>query len=79
MVQQQNDRDPSKDDGDLLAPFAGGKCRRRLHVAADCSGMEVMRVLRDEVYSRGIEIMEFSLAVELVLDGKGRWAGAVFV
>ncbi len=68
-----------KDNGDLLASFAGGQCRRRVHSAADYSGMEIMRALRDEVYSRGIEFMEFSPAVELVLDDKGRCAGAVFI
>lgn len=68
-----------KEDGDLLASFAGGQCRRRVHSAADYTGMEIMRVLRDEVYSRGIEILEFSPAVELILDEKRRCAGAVFV
>ncbi len=67
------------EDGDLLTSFAGGQCRRRVHSAADYTGMEIMRVMRDEVYSRGIEIMEFCPAVELVLDDKGRCAGAVFV
>jgi len=68
-----------KDDGDLLASFAGGQCRRRVHSAADYSGMEIMRALRDEVYSRGIEIMEFSPAVELILDDKRRCTGAIFI
>ena len=68
-----------KEDGDLLASFAGGQCRRRVHSAADYTGMEIMRVLRDEVYSRRIEILEFSPAVELILDEKRRCAGAVFV
>jgi succinate dehydrogenase/fumarate reductase flavoprotein subunit len=68
-----------KEDGDLLASFAGGQCRRRVHSAADYTGMEIMRVLRDEVYSQGIEILEFSPAVELILDEKRRCAGAVFV
>jgi succinate dehydrogenase/fumarate reductase flavoprotein subunit len=67
------------DQGGLLASFAGGQCRRRVHSAADYTGMEIMRVMRDEVYSQGIEIMEFSPAVELVLDDQGRCAGAVFV
>ena len=68
-----------KEDGDLLASFAGGQCRRRVHSAADYTGMEIMRVLRDEVYSQGIEILEFSPAVELILDEKRRCTGAVFV
>ncbi len=68
-----------KEDGDLLASFAGGQCRRRVHSAADYTGMEIMRVLRDEVYSRGIDILEFSPAVELILDEKRRCTGGVFV
>ena len=60
-----------KENGGLLASFAGGQCRRRVHSAADYTGMEIMRVLRDEVYSRGIEVIEFCPAVELVLDDKG--------
>jgi succinate dehydrogenase / fumarate reductase flavoprotein subunit len=67
------------DQGELLASFAGGQCRRRVHSAADYTGMEIMRVMRDEVYTQGIEIMEFSPAVELILDDQGRCAGAVFV
>ena len=68
-----------KEDGDLLASFAGGQCRRRVHSAADYTGMEIMRVLRDEAYSRGIEVIEFCPTVELVLDEEGRCAGAVLL
>ena len=68
-----------RDDGSLLASFAGGQCRRRVHSAADYSGMEIMRVLRDEVVSQGIEVIEFSPVVELVLDEEKRCAGAVFI
>jgi succinate dehydrogenase / fumarate reductase flavoprotein subunit len=67
------------EEGGLLASFAGGQCRRRVHSAADYTGMEIMRVMRDEVYSRGIEIIEFCPAVELILDDKGNCAGAVFM
>ncbi len=68
-----------KEDGDLLASFAGGQCRRRVHSAADYTGMEIMRVLRDEVYSQRIEVMEFCPAVDLLLDEKRRCAGAAFI
>jgi succinate dehydrogenase / fumarate reductase flavoprotein subunit len=67
------------ENGGLLASFAGGQCRRRVHSAADYTGMEIMRVLKDEVYSKGIEIIEFSPAVELVLDEKKKCAGAIFI
>ena len=68
-----------KDNGDLLASFAGGQCRRRVHSAADYTGMEIMRVLKDEVYHQGIEVLEFCAAAELVLDDQRRCAGAVFI
>ncbi len=68
-----------KEDGDLLVSFAGGQCRQRVHSAADYSGMEIMRVLRDEVHSCGIDVIEFCPAVDLVLDEKKRCAGAVFI
>jgi succinate dehydrogenase / fumarate reductase flavoprotein subunit len=68
-----------EEDGGLLASFAGGQCRRRVHSAADYTGMEIMRVLRDEACSRGIEIMEFCPAIELILDDERRCAGAVFI
>ena len=68
-----------EEEGGLLASFAGGQCRRRVHSAADYTGMEIMQVLRDEAYSRGIEILEFCPAVELVLDEERRCAGAVFI
>jgi len=70
------DRDP---DGSLYSAFAGGQCRRRVHFAADYTGMEIMRILRDEVYNREIEVLEFSPAIELLLDKEGRCAGAVLM
>jgi succinate dehydrogenase / fumarate reductase flavoprotein subunit len=66
-------------DGGLLASFAGGQCRRRVHSAADYTGMEIMRVLRDEACSRGIEILEFCPAIELLLDDERKCSGAVFI
>ena len=38
-----------------------------------------MRVLRDEVINRGIQIVDFTAAVELLLDTQGRAAGAVLM
>jgi succinate dehydrogenase / fumarate reductase flavoprotein subunit len=70
------DRNP---DGTLYSAFAGGQCRRRVHFAKDYTGMEIMRVLRDEVYNRGVEVFEFSPAIELLLDEEGKCAGAVLM
>lgn len=70
------DRNP---DGNLYSAFAGGQCRRRVHFAKDYTGMEIMRVLRDEVYNRGIEVFDFSPAIELLLDEEGKCAGAILM
>jgi succinate dehydrogenase / fumarate reductase flavoprotein subunit len=43
----------------------------------DLTGLEVMRVLGDEVRNRGIQPLEFCPAVELLMDDKGQCAGAV--
>jgi succinate dehydrogenase/fumarate reductase flavoprotein subunit len=68
----------SKDEnGRLRSLHGGGTSRRRMHYAADITGAEIMRTLRDEARSRKIKIIEFSPAVELVLDEYGACAGAV--
>ena len=64
-------------DGEYLASFAGGQCRRRVHSAADYSGLEMMRVLRDELYAKEIDLLEFTAAIELVLDESGSCSGAI--
>jgi len=64
-------------NGDFVVSFAGGHVRRRVHSCKDLSGLEFMRVLRDEIRNRQIPIMEFSPVVDLILDDKGRCAGAV--
>lgn len=64
-------------NGDLVVSFAGGQCRRRVHSCKDLSGMEFMRVIRDELRNKQVDVLEFSPAVELVLDEKGHCAGAI--
>ena len=67
-------------DGTMMEEHGGGTSKRRMHSARDYSGAEIMRVLRDEVRNRaGIDVIEFSPAVELVLDDKGQAAGAVLL
>lgn len=66
-----------QDDGTMLTIHGGGTSRKRMHSARDYTGAEIMRTLRDEVLCRGINVIEFSPAVELLLDEKGRAAGAV--
>lgn len=64
-------------DGTMVTTHGGGTSRKRMHAAADYTGAEIMRVLRDEVVNRGIEVAEFSPAVEILLDKNGKAAGAV--
>jgi succinate dehydrogenase / fumarate reductase flavoprotein subunit len=70
------DKEP---DGTMMEEHGGGTSRKRMHSARDYSGAEIMRTLRDEVRNReaGITVIEFSPAVELVLDDRGQIAGAV--
>ena len=50
-----------------------------MHYAADITGAEIMRTLRDEARNRSedIKVLEFSPAVELILNEHGHCAGAV--
>jgi len=70
------DKEP---DGSIHELSGGGASRRRLHSARDYTGLEEMRVLRDEVRNREIDYLEFSPAIELILDDKGQIAGAILV
>ena len=53
--------------------------RKRMHAAKDYSGAEIMRTLRDEVINRGIPVVDFTAAVEIILDKDGKAAGAVLM
>ena len=64
-------------DGTYITIHGGGTSKRRMHAARDYSGAEIMRTLRDEVRNRDIEVLEFTAAVELILDDQGQCAGAV--
>ncbi|MFH0901842.1 MAG: FAD-binding protein [Pseudomonadota bacterium] len=66
-------------DGRLHTIHGGGTSRKRMHYAADITGAEMMRTMRDEARNRcgDITVLEFAPAVELVLDERGHCAGAV--
>lgn len=66
-------------DGTMVTTHGGGTSRKRMHACADYSGAEIMRVLRDEVINRQIPVVDFTSAVELILDDKGNAAGAVLL
>ena len=66
-------------DGTMITTHGGGTSRKRMHAAKDYSGAEIMRTLRDEVLNRGIPVVDFTSAVELILDENGNAAGAVLM
>jgi succinate dehydrogenase/fumarate reductase flavoprotein subunit len=63
----------------LMTASGGGTSRRRLLSCRDYTGAEIQRVLRDEVKNHPdkITIVEYSPAVELLLDEAGEVAGAL--
>jgi len=66
-------------DGTMITTHGGGTSRKRMHACADYSGAEITRVLRDEVRNRGIEIVEYAAAIELIMDENGQAAGALLM
>ena len=66
-------------DGRLQVRHFGGSSRKRMHSSGDMTGAEIMRILRDEARNRSedITLLEFSPAVELLLDQEGKCAGAL--
>ncbi len=64
-------------DGSILTHAPGGHSRKRSHSCRDMTGLEIMRVLRDQIRSRPIDVLEFSPAIELLMDDRGRCAGAL--
>ena len=66
-------------DGTMITTHGGGTSRKRMHAARDYTGAEIMRTLRDEVLNRGIPVIDYTAAVELILDENGRCAGAVLM
>ncbi len=65
------------EQGVMMELPGGGTSRKRMHSARDYTGMEIMRTLRDEARNVGVPVVEFSPAVELLLDDEGKAAGAV--
>jgi succinate dehydrogenase / fumarate reductase flavoprotein subunit/L-aspartate oxidase len=67
------------EDGTYMAMHGGGTSRKRMHYAGDITGAEIMRTLRDEVKNHpdDVKILEFSPAVELILNEHGACVGAL--
>jgi succinate dehydrogenase/fumarate reductase flavoprotein subunit len=65
-------------DGRLHSLHAGGTSRKRLHFCGDITGTEIMRTIRDEARNQeNITVLEFSPAIELLLNEHGHCAGAI--
>lgn len=65
-----------EEDGTMVEIHGGGTSIKRMHSARDYSGGEIMKTLRDEVMNKQIDVIEFSPAVELLMDA-GRCTGAI--
>jgi len=64
-------------DGTMVTHHGGGTSRKRMHACADYTGAEITRVLRDEVHNLNIPCIEYTAAIELILDDAGNIGGAV--
>ncbi|MEK7286465.1 MAG: FAD-binding protein [Nitrospirota bacterium] len=65
-----------EDNGNLSMRSGGGSSKSRLLRCKDYTGLEMMRVLKDEVLNRNIDLLEFSPVVEL-LTHEGVCTGAI--
>jgi len=66
-----------EENGDFTEKWGGGTCRKRMHACRDYTGLEELRVIRDEFRNRKIQCLEYYPVIELLTNGEGRVAGAV--
>ena len=64
-------------DGNLHVKKGGGSSKERLLTCSDYTGLEIMRVLKDEVLNQKIPLLEFAAALELLSDNQGHCTGAI--
>ncbi|MHA1840025.1 MAG: FAD-binding protein [Candidatus Ranarchaeia archaeon] len=64
-------------NGNLVLAMGGGTSKPRMISAKDYTGLEITRVVMDEVINRSIPVKEFTAAVSLLLDDTGTVSGAV--
>lgn len=65
------------EDGTMVTTHGGGTSRKRMHACKDVTGAEISRVLKDEVKNLSIPVLEYTSAIELILDDNSLVAGAV--
>jgi succinate dehydrogenase/fumarate reductase flavoprotein subunit len=65
------------EQGNFIRLPGGGTSRKRMHACKDYTGLEELRVIRDDFRNREIPCLEFYPTVELLTDEKGGVAGAV--
>jgi len=65
------------EDGTFLLNPGGGTSKDRLLSCKDYTGLEIVRVIMDEFRNTEIPFLEFTSAVELLMDEEGKAAGAI--
>jgi succinate dehydrogenase/fumarate reductase flavoprotein subunit len=65
-----------EDDGSFVEKAGGGTSRRRMHACKDYTGLEELRVIRDEFRNLEIPYLEYYPVIEFLTDGN-RVSGAV--
>ena len=70
------DKEP---DGRMITIHGGGTSRKRMHSSRDYTGLEILRVVRDEFYNSDILFRQYCSTVELIKDKSGKMAGAVLL
>lgn len=66
-----------EDNGDFTEKWGGGTSRKRMHACRDYTGLEELRVIRDDFRNKKILCLEYYPAIELLTDAEGRVSGAV--
>jgi succinate dehydrogenase / fumarate reductase flavoprotein subunit len=64
-------------DGTMMEIAGGGTSRMRMHSCKDYTGLELTRVVLDEFINKGINYIDFTSAVDLLMDDRDQVAGAV--
>lgn len=65
-----------EEDGAFVEKAAGGLSRKRMHACKDYTGLEELRVIRDDFRNREINYLEYNPVIEFLTDGN-RVTGAV--